>query len=194
MRDRVLKQKLTEQAANSSYDFNLTASSGDTSLAALVENGSMSKKNYERALIMQRELSQENLGYAFVTFSHADEARNVLIDTKSSLTYTGGAQLEFDLIARLQHGDFDSAYYMNKAKNNAKLVDDIVEVRHAKKELRDFEKDIDNQLPSRKKLKKIRALAKEVIENNTVHSRDHASTSTRGARDEARLNDKMRDL
>jgi len=42
---------------------------------------------------------------------------------------------------------------MNRARNNAKLVDDIVEVRNARKELREFEKDIDNQLPSRKKLK-----------------------------------------
>jgi len=107
MRDRVLKQKLTEQAANSSYDFNLTASSGESDLLAMVQNGSMSKKNYERALIMQREMDQENLGYAFVTFSHADEARNVLIDTKGMLTYAGGARLDFDLIARLQHGDFD---------------------------------------------------------------------------------------
>jgi len=37
-------------------------------------------------------------------------------------------------------------------------------------------------------------LAKEVIENNSVHTRDHGSTSTRGGRDEARLNEKMRDL
>jgi len=185
---------MNEQAANSSYDFSVTASSGNGDLISMVEDGRMSKKNYERALIMQREISEENLGYAFITFSHADEARNVLIDTKGRLTYAGAAQLEFDLLARLQHGDFDSKYYMNRAKNNAKLVDDIVEVRHARKELRDFEKDIDNQLPSRKKLKQIRDLAKEVIENNQVHSRDHKSTATRGARDEARLNDKMRDL
>jgi hypothetical protein len=33
---------------------------------------------------------------------------------------------------------------MKRAKNNAKLVDDIVDVRNARQELRDFEKDIDN--------------------------------------------------
>jgi hypothetical protein len=101
MRDRVLKQRLTEQAANSSYDFSLTAASGENDLLTLVENGSMSKKNYERALIMQKEMNEENVGYAFVTFSHADEARNCLIDTKGTLTYAGGARLEFDLISRL---------------------------------------------------------------------------------------------
>jgi hypothetical protein len=37
-------------------------------------------------------------------------------------------------------------------------------------------------------------LAREVIENNEIHTRDTASTATRGAREEARLNDKMRDL
>lgn len=139
-------------------------------------------------------MDSENLGYAFVTFSHADEARSCLIDTKGIVNYVGGAELEFDLIANLTHADLDSEYYMNRAKNNAKLVDDIVEVRHAREELRNFEKDIDNQLPSRKKLKEIRNLAKEVIDNNKFTTRDHSSTMNRGPRDEQRLNDKMKDL
>jgi|688.fasta_scaffold123421_3 hypothetical protein len=54
---------------------------------------------------------------------------------------------------------------MNKARNNAKIVDEIARLRDAKQELREFEREIDNELPSRKKLQEFRELAKELIEN-----------------------------
>jgi uncharacterized protein Yka (UPF0111/DUF47 family) len=45
---------------------------------------------------------------------------------------------------------------MNKARNNAKIVDEIARLRDAKQELREFEREIDNEF---------RELAKELIEN-----------------------------
>ena len=129
-----------------------------------------------------------------MTFSHADEARFQLINTKSVISLYGLAEVTFDLMGGLDHGDLDYEYYMNRAKNNAKIVDEVVRLRESRESLREFELDMDNELPSRKKLKEIKALAKEVIENPAFKSRGSRTNEKRDTREEAQLTEKIRDL
>ena len=41
---------------------------------------------------------------------------------------------------------------MAQARNEAKTIDELVAVREARQRLRSFEKEMDSQLPSRKRL------------------------------------------
>jgi hypothetical protein len=47
----------------------------------------------------------------------------------------------------------------------------MVRVREAKKELREFESKMGEDLPNRKKLKEFRSFAKEIIENKPGYTR-----------------------
>lgn len=53
----------------------------------------------------------------------------------------------------IDHKDMDETYKINQMRNDAKLIDEYENLRKAKKELREFEENIDNELPSLKKLK-----------------------------------------
>jgi len=55
---------------------------------------------------------------------------------------------------------------MATLRNEAKTVDEIKAVRDARQRLRDFERDMDNQLPSRKRLQKFRRFATSLIEDH----------------------------
>lgn len=45
----------------------------------MVNSGEMSKSELDRMLQVSREQEMRNLGYCFLTFSHADEARMMLL-------------------------------------------------------------------------------------------------------------------
>jgi hypothetical protein len=64
----------------------------------------------------------------------------------------------------IDHKDFDLSYQYNKKKNESKLTEELKELREARQELRGFEKDIDSDLPSLKKLRRFRGMAKDVID------------------------------
>jgi hypothetical protein len=61
--------------------------------------------------------------------------------------------LEVSPKLNVDHKDMDELYKLQATKNDAKLVDEFERLRTAKKELRDFEDNMDNELPSLKKLK-----------------------------------------
>ena len=115
------------------------------------------------------ESQEENLGYVFLTFSHSDEARMFLLENGKS--YYEHYPLEVTLKSSIDHSELDRHYFLARAKNAAKTVDEIEKVRLARQELRDFEKGIDSMLPSRKKLKKFKQMAKSLIEDNKFKSR-----------------------
>ena len=62
------------QAGSYRFDYSETAD-----LDMLVKMGNMTPKNAALAKSILQESQEENLGYAFLTFSHADEARLFLI-------------------------------------------------------------------------------------------------------------------
>jgi hypothetical protein len=59
----------------------------------------------------------------------------------------------------------DMQYFMAQARNEAKTIEELKAVRESRKRLRDFEKDMDSQLPSRKRLQKFRRFAQSLIDD-----------------------------
>jgi hypothetical protein len=55
--------------------------------------------------------------------------------------------------SRVDHKDFDTQYQMNKKRNESKLTHELKNLREARQGLREFEANMDNDLPSLKKLK-----------------------------------------
>jgi hypothetical protein len=51
--------------------------------------------------------------------------------------------VETFLKGKVDHGDLDPIWTLNKLKNDAQLVDEMKNLREAKQELRDFEKNLD---------------------------------------------------
>lgn len=60
----------------------------------------------------------------------------------------------------------DMQYFMATLRNEAKTVDELKAVREARQRLREFEREMDNQLPSRKRLQKFRRFAANLIEEH----------------------------
>ena len=71
----------------------------------------------------------------------------------------------------LDHSDLDKSYRNKKMKNEGKLADMSSELRDSYKKLRDFERDIDNDLPQKKRLSKFREIALDMLENNKDKTR-----------------------
>ena len=81
---------------------------------------------------------------------------------------------------------------MKKMKNEAHLVDQRAELREARAKLREFESNIDNELPKLNRLKEFRSVAQEMIENPKGRSRRHRS-GRRTKRETEELYEKLRD-
>lgn len=54
-----------------------------------------------------------------------------------------GVEIEMSLKGSLDHKDFDFKFVMNQMKNDEKVTKEIENLREAKKELREFEENID---------------------------------------------------
>lgn len=149
------KLKQIEDGENAgAYKFNYSETADFEQKAAL---GLISKRQAQQIQQLMQESGDVNLGYAFVTFSHADEARLYLLENEDP--YYGSDQLDVFLKSRIDHSHLDMEYFMAHARNEAKTVDELVAVREARQRLRDFEKEMDKQLPSRKRLQKFRRFA-----------------------------------
>lgn len=61
---------------------------------------------------------------------------------------------------------------MAQARNSAKTVDEIKAVREARQRLRDFEREMDTMLPSRKRLRKFRRYAQSLIEDHAYMTKN----------------------
>ena len=108
-----------------------------------------------------------NLGYAFLTFSHADEARLFLLENQNA--YYNNDPVEINLKSNVDHGTMDMRFFMEQARNAAKTVDELKAVRESRVKLRNFEKEMDSQLPSRKRLQKWRRFAQSIIEDHKYY-------------------------
>ena len=60
--------------------------------------------------------------------------------------------IDIFLKSNLDHSAMDMRYFMAVARNEAKTVNEVQAVLDARERLRAFEKDMDKELPSRKRL------------------------------------------
>jgi hypothetical protein len=104
----------------------------------MVAAGELSPSELEKLLQMRRENDTQNLGYCFITFSHADEARLMLLLNKQP-QFMEDRRLEFDLKSGVDHGDLDMRYTVQRSKNDSLMLDELEGLREAKKKLREFE-------------------------------------------------------
>lgn len=138
-----MKEQIDSLSSSGSYEYFLSDSN---EAQRLIEQGVITQKEYNDFLKIKNEENTVNLGYAFVTFSHTEETKLAIVLTAEMMLPEG--PLETFLKGKLDHGDLDPQWYFNKLKNDAKLVDEMEALREAKKELRDFEKNIDKDLVS----------------------------------------------
>ena len=92
---------------------------------------------------------------------------------------------------KLDHSELDKSYFLKKMKNESKVVDQKQDLREAKQRLRDFESNMEEELPSLKKLKDFRAIAKEMIENPKGKSR---KLIRRSKRETEELHEKLKEF
>jgi len=81
---------------------------------------------------------------------------------------------------------------MNKQRNEAKLSEELKGMRESRKDLRDFEHNMDKDLPSLKKIKEFNELAREVIDNSSRAKL--GGMINRSQSEEEQLSEKIRQL
>ena len=109
-----------------------------------------------------------------LTFSHADEAR------KAMLLTSGEMFIDQNLVrvtpkGKLDHSEIDRTYFMRKMLNESKLVEEKADLRTARQKLRDFETNIENELPSLQRLQQFKSIAQEMVENPRGKTRRNMS-------------------
>jgi RNA recognition motif-containing protein len=150
------------------------------------------RSEFERARAMNLANRQVSLGYAFVTFSHADEAKKALLRMNNEI-FIDKNLVNVRAKGHLDHSEFDQSYFLKKMKNEAQLVEQRAELREAKKRLRDFESNLENELPSLKRLKDFKSIAQELIENPKGKMRRHVS-GRRTKRETEELYEKLKEF
>ena len=113
---------------------------------------------------------------------------------ENSKSYYEHYPLEVSLKSSIDHSELDRHYFLARAKNAAKTVDEMEKVRLARQELREFEKEIDSMLPSRKKLKKFRKMARSLIEDNNYKSRVEPSSQFMTELERDRFDAKVKEM
>ena len=129
-----------------------------------VKMGNLDPKTAAIAKQVLLESDEENLGYCFLTFSHADEARKFIL--RHSLSFYNYTPVDVTLKSKLDHSVLDMKFFLNTARNDAQTVKEREQVRKARQELRDFEKEMNGYLPNRKKLEEFQRFALSLIEND----------------------------
>lgn len=157
----------------------------------MIAAGQIDRDEFENAKATELANRQVSLGYAFVTFSHADEARSALLCAASQF-YIDQKLTAFMPKGNLDHSELDQSYFMKKMLNDSKSVDEQAELRQAREKLRNFESNMDKELPSLKRLKEFRSIAQEMIENPKGRTRRHAS-SRRTKRETEELYQKLKE-
>ena len=122
-----LKEVQSGETRNGAYKFDYSETAD---LKTQVENGLLTPKQASQIKQMLQESQDVNLGYAFVTFSHADEARLFMLENHNA--YYDDRQIDIFLKSKLDHSDMDMQYFMARARNEAKTVDELVAVREAR--------------------------------------------------------------
>lgn len=159
----------------------------------LIQSGQLNRTEYEVGKARRRDNMKANLGYAMVTFSHADEARQAVIITGGKLAIDGKL-VEVKNKGNLDHRDLDKSYKYKKLRNEGELADMTSELREARAKLRQFERDMDADLPQKKRLNEFRKIALEMLENDPNKTRLHRSGSRRTKRERLEMEVRIKAL
>lgn len=136
----------------------------------LIASGQVSREEYELAKAQHIANRHINIGYALVTFSHADEARQMLLSVPGDM-FINNNLVQVLPKGRLDHSELDKSYFMRQMKNESQVADQVSELREAKKRLREYEQNIDKEMPNTKRLQEFKQLAKEILENRKYTTR-----------------------
>jgi hypothetical protein len=99
-----------------------------------------------------------------LTFSHADEARVFILGHQ--LHYYKNVPIDAHLKARVDHSTMDLKFFLQNARNEAQTVKEIEQVRKAREELRQFEKEMDSHMPNRERIYELQRFAKSLIQDD----------------------------
>ncbi len=132
-------------------------------LRELLESGIISTAEYERIKGLAKDDKYHNLGYCFITYSHADEM------TRACLMYGGNVIDNMEMTALpkrdMDHEDMDITYKLNRLRNWKHTSEEYAVLRKAQTELKNFEVELPKQLPSMQSMQDFRKLARNVIED-----------------------------
>ena len=156
----------------------------------LIASGQVRREHFEMARQQHISNRHVNIGYAFVTFSHADEAKQMLMLLRGDM-FIGNNLVQVMAKGKLDHSELDRTYFMRKLKNDSETADYVAELREAKSKLREFEGSIDKEMPRLERLKEFKSVAREILEDPKFRTRRHESLR-RTKREQEELNRKMR--
>ena len=105
----------------------------------------------------------------------------------------GNNLVEVSAKGMLDHSELDKSYFMRKMKNDARVADHIAELREAKKALREYEQNIDQEMPKVKRLQEFKSIVQELIEKPKYRTRRHQS-SRRTKREQEELHERIKAL
>lgn len=94
----------------------------------------------------------------------------------------------------IDHGDLDMRYTVTRTTNDSMLVEELESLRSAKKNLREFEKNMDNMLPQSKKLQRFREQARALMEDHEFDSREAMAGGKMTELDQAKFDRKIKEL
>lgn len=95
-------RQIAQSDAPGSYKFEYSETAD---LRSQVKQGLISQKQASQIETLIKEGEEQNLGYAFLTFSHADEARLFLLEHRNP--YFGLEPVEIFLKSSLDHSSMD---------------------------------------------------------------------------------------
>lgn len=118
--------------------------------------------------------NMKNRGYWFVTFSHTDEAKKILLH--STNVYLDTNRIDFFLKNELDHHDFmigtNPSYFKARTLADASLIGKREQLLDAKKKLAEYEDNFEEKMPKTFKLNKMKEAAKDAIDENFYLNRD----------------------
>ncbi|CDW82520.1 UNKNOWN [Stylonychia lemnae] len=178
--DKLLRKGLDSNESNTHPGYFVDNSD---MLLKMVEEGKITREDYEKFKVARQISNQENLGYAF------DEAK-IAAYTSNGMVIENRV-IDISPKGGLEHRDLDKSFVINQMKNDSKLSSEYETLRDVKKQLRDFEKELDKEMPKLKRIEKFKQLARDLIENDPKESRKNIG---RNQKQEDIVNDKIRQL
>ena len=120
MEAKVLKSSLQSDTLTG-YEFHV---SKINKLKQMVDSGELAQSEYDTMIQVAREQEIRNKGYCFITFSHSDEARLLVLQNRNC--YVDGRKIQVDLKLNLDHAEMDVDFFYNRLKNDERVTKEVI--------------------------------------------------------------------